>query len=144
MTVCGVEPTCTTAFPNSRCRPVWAAACEALHRARGASHGTDLQLLVKPHRLPTELTTPPTASATFFLGSMRWSGPELAELGADATLSGRLRRWRNWFAPVSDVHVQQSCLIVGFRSRWRVYPPPGEREAWPGDSETRFLAEDIA
>jgi len=75
---------------------------------------------------------------------MRWSGPELAELGADATLSGRLRRWRNWFAPVSDVHVQQSCLIVGFRSRWRVYPPPGEREAWPGDSEKRFRVEDIA
>jgi hypothetical protein len=38
---------------------------------------------------------------------------------------------------------QQSCLMIGFRFRGRVNPPPGEWEAWQGDSEKRFRVEDI-
>jgi hypothetical protein len=33
--------------------------------------------------------------------------------------------------------------MIGFRFRGRVSPPPGEWEAWQGDSEKRFRVEDI-
>jgi hypothetical protein len=51
---------------------------------------------------------------------------------------------RELVRPASDVHVRQrSCLILGYRSRWRVNPPPAEWRDRPGGSRKTFRVEEI-
>jgi hypothetical protein len=76
--------------------------------------------------------------ASFAKGATRRSSSSPSPRGSRSSPRAAGMRWprARGERAASDVHVQQSCLIIGFRSRWRVNPPPGEWEARPGDSET--------